>query len=160
MPNDPFILDTPEGVTYNVDWNASNKKIAVLDPPDLNSRLTGQNISVATMLDDLTIEYIPDPGYYILKFHLDVSEEATKESLKTLRAGVGNDSAHYVGMNEEFHIWDNGFPKYFRSRDSWDATKGILSLHGDLDYNCYYYYSDFACDYNNYQYMAEFKAQH
>lgn len=152
-PIPTFTMDENNKITYIVDW----KKCRQLEyeKPDF-SFLTDQNVQVETMLN-AKVSYDAEKEYYTLRFELDVNNPLTTEkTLPVLRAGFGNDTAHYTSMVEEFHIWNNGYPRYFRSLDGWEG-KNFIDVVAVLDFETYYYYDDKSCDYKSYQFMEEFK---
>ncbi|GEM_PF-4162413 len=156
-PRPTFSIDENKQIHYNAEWDLSRGKNSSykLPPPNFEF-LTDQNILVETM-SFANVSYNAEEGYYILRMELDVNNaKTTEKTLPTLKESL-NDTAYYTSMIEEFHIWDNGYPKYFRSVDTFTGEISILTMNARLDYETFYHYDDISCDYKNYQFMEEFK---
>ena len=165
-------IDPEPQVTLNEETNQNeyfanweNAEVEVEDKFVYNKNQDGQYMQTELVITKDTVltaevrrveaEDGASMGYWELVLELDPAEDkATQIVLPRLRAGAG-DAAYYSKLVETIQIWDNGYFKYFKAEDTWGG--GTAGAGTTLLFETFFKYDEYACDVNNYQYMAELK---
>lgn len=141
-----YVKDENGIITYSVDW--SKAATSKLTKNDYGYRLTEQDITLETVIE-AKVSYNEEEGYYTLELELDPIKASEAITIKNLKANMPN--AEYTGMTEKIEIWDNGYPRYFHAIDTWKG--GITAV---LDFRTTYYYEEYWCNIENYQFLTEY----
>ena len=112
--------------------------------------ITEETISSATIVFDA------EAGLFKLELVLDVNNSKTVEKVLPNLVEGANESAHYTSIVETIELWDNGYFKYFKSTDSWEATV-VIPVSATLPYETKYSYVESDCQLTDYIEITELK---
>lgn len=152
---------------FNANWNKVFSETTMKKQdfgPDAVYEQTDQKIDMDT-IQSAKVTYNKD-GYYEVEVRLDVNEpKTTAITIESLKKGSGASDAHYTSMVETFHVWDNGYYKYFRSVDDWEGTMPFIGvMKSQIDFETNFFYDDEHTNFANCKYATEYiesvKAEH
>ncbi len=142
-------------VVFDVDWatptESTEEKPLYCASQDGEFCHTDHTVNADTIMS-ATVEYNAEDRYYVCTFELDPELAPLAKTLPSLKANSGNDKAHYTSLKQVMHVWDNGYLKYYRAIDKWEAGSIVTST---IDFHTTYYYDEQHTDIANYQYMSE-----
>ncbi len=144
-----YTKDEDGNYVYDVDW--SKATTTQKDKVDHGYRLTEQDITLDTVTE-AKVSYNEEEGYYTLELTLDPVKASEAITIHHLKANMSD--AEYTAMVQKIEIWDNGYPRYFHALDTWKGLGGFME--SVLDFRTSYYFEEYWCDIENYQYMVEY----
>lgn len=144
-----YTKDEKGNFVYDVDW--STAATAQKPKHDYGYRLTEQDITLETVTE-AKVSYNEEEGYYTLELTLDPVKASEAITIHNLKANM--EDAEYTAMVQKIEIWDNGYPRYFHALDTWEGMGGFME--SVLDFRTTYYFEEYWCDINNYQFMVEY----
>ena len=112
--------------------------------------ITEETISKSTVVFD------EETGLLKLELVLDPSNPKTVEKVLPNLVEGANESARYTSIIETIELWDNGYFKYFKSTDSWEATV-VIPVSATLPYETKFSYIETDCNFLDYTEISEFK---
>ena len=150
--------DDPEKQIPEKNWKKKQPQGIFCSAQEGEYTATDQNITEET-IKSAQIEYKTSESgnYYVLTLELDTDNPVTTErSIDNLRKGANSDDANYTSMVETIEIWENGYFKYFKSLDKWEA-KGKIVITSLIDYETTFYFDSKHTDPTIYMDFAEAK---
>ena len=150
--------DDPEKQIPEKNWKKNQPQGIFCSAQEGEYTATDQNITEET-IKSAQIEYKTSESgnYYVLTLELDTDNPVTTErSIDNLRKGANSDDANYTSMVETIEIWENGYFKYFKSLDKWEA-KGKIVITSLIDYETTFYFDSKHTDPTIYMDFAEAK---
>lgn len=158
-PTPTFTFDEKEKKNiYNAEWDKIMKEeeeIPIYYKDQTEKYEQTEQLINSETIKDATITYNEEEGYYTLVLELD-PDLSTDKTRARLIASTKNSSAKYIRLIQTIEIWDNGYYRYFRAEDDWEAP-GVITMKSEIDFRTYFYYDSYWTNPNNYQYMDNLK---